>query len=398
VASTPTAWDTIFPAAGADAFHRTLNLKRQVSPIEVVKFENARERTSRHVLAAYCYRDVFGVLRDDKDFSTEIVPERYGPILGKKTVVGMQGPSHRTIRRAFAAALSPAEVSRMREETLIPTINGLIDRFDHRHRRADLVGEFAQLLPVSVTLQLLGISIAEAHRIRRCVSDALNFATNPLPAMRSARELRSIIRASRINGNDPLGGRLVRAVTSDGSEDIPEVDLVNHLLLLLVAGVETTTHALGTALACAFQLGAGRPAEFALDDKQRAQLVEESLRWESPIQATSRKAASDGLELAGHELPRGSVLIAHLGSANRDETVYPHADRIDPHNGRDTPHLAFGAGPHRCIGMHLARAEMDAAIATLMAGLPNIRPDVDASRLRVEGGLFRGVQQLPVSW
>jgi cytochrome P450 len=121
--------------------------------------------------------------------------------------------------------------------------------------------------------------------------------------------------------------------------------------------------------------------------------IDETLRWESPVQYVSRETTVP-VELAGVAIPAGHLVSAALGSANRDERVYPDPDRFDLHRTADE-HLAFGFGQHFCAGSHLARAEARIALSALLDRLPNLRLEAGEA-CEMLGLAFRSPDRLPV--
>ncbi len=121
--------------------------------------------------------------------------------------------------------------------------------------------------------------------------------------------------------------------------------------------------------------------------------IEETLRWEAPVQYVSRETTADAT-VAGIDIPAGELVSAALGSANRDERHFEDPDRFDLHRRLDD-HLAFGLGPHFCAGSHLARAEARIALGALLDRLPNLRLDA-AQRPQVVGLALRSPDRLPV--
>jgi cytochrome P450 len=132
------------------------------------------------------------------------------------------------------------------------------------------------------------------------------------------------------------------------------------------------------------------------DRKLITNAIEEALRWESPVQMTSRENVRD-VELSGVQIPAGSHISVVIGSGNHDETVFEQPDRFDIF--RDgPPHLAFGEGPHRCLGEHLARLETTVAINALLDRLPDIRLEPGDSDPHVHGLAFRSPNCVPVAF
>jgi cytochrome P450 len=191
-------------------------------------------------------------------------------------------------------------------------------------------------------------------------------------------------------------GDLVSALVqvADGADGrLSDQELLANLLLLLVAGFETTTNLLGNGLALAFEhpwaadgLRSGRISS--------AGFVEEVLRYDSPVQLTNRLPLVEGLSVAGVPLsPTGGVLLL-IGAANRDPARYDRPDLFDP-TRQDSQALSFGGGPHYCLGAQLARLEATCALPALLSRFPRLAParePVRRSRL-----VLRGYQSLPVT-
>jgi cytochrome P450 len=173
---------------------------------------------------------------------------------------------------------------------------------------------------------------------------------------------------------------------------LDELDMVQFAVLLLVAGNETTTNLIGNATLAllenpdALELVAREPERVPA-------LVEEALRFDSPIQMVFRTVTAD-TELAGTRIPRGAVVAALLGSANRDERAFPEPDRFDV--TRDTRgHLAFGFGPHFCLGAALARLEARVALEALVPELVHCKR-VGERNARIDSFLVRGRAHLDI--
>jgi len=183
------------------------------------------------------------------------------------------------------------------------------------------------------------------------------------------------------------------AVAELDGERLDDEEIFSFLRLLLPAGAETTYRATGNLL---FGL-LSRPDQLdalRADRSLMAQAVEEAIRWESPLLITSRTATSD-TEVRGVAIETGSQVIAHVGSANHDETRWDDAESYDLFRP-PLPHISFGAGPHMCLGMHLARMEMGVAVGALLDRLPGVRLDPDGDDPHIHGELFRSPTSLPV--
>jgi cytochrome P450 len=210
------------------------------------------------------------------------------------------------------------------------------------------------------------------------------------------RILAPVVAARREHLEDDLPSILVEAEFTD--EDghttrLSDEEIYSFSYLLLSAGSGTTWKQMGITLAALLAhphvLEAARG-----DDAVLRASIEESLRWEPTDPAFPRFLRED-VELCGQKLERGTVLQLCLGAANRDPQRWERPDEFDP--GRPVqPSLAFGNGPHVCLGMHVARAEMFAGISALLRRLPGLRLDPDAEPPEVIGMYERGVTQIPV--
>ncbi|HWD82808.1 MAG TPA: cytochrome P450, partial [Kribbella sp.] len=232
-----------------------------------------------------------------------------------------------------------------------------------------------------VICELLGVPASDRHRFRPLASDltaALELTDeSDASADAAARELGAYF--AHLIADPPPGGLIAALVAA--RERLSDEELLANLILLLVAGFETTTDLLGNGLAILLQ-----QPELPTD----AAFVEEVLRYDSPVQVTTR-VARDGSTIAGTPIPAGSNLVLLLGAANRDPARFPDPDRFDPQRPGNKP-LSFGAGAHICLGNSLARLEATIAFDRLRRFTiePNGEP---ARRDRL---VLRGYQTLPV--
>ena len=250
----------------------------------------------------------------------------------------------------------------------------------------DLMQRVAIPLPVTVIAEMLGIDPARRADFKRWSdaviaggtgSGAASLRSSPMiPAMGALRRyLEPLVRERRRAPGDDLLSVLVHSEI--GGHGLGDFEIFMFVLLLLIAGNETTTNLLGNAVD-ALLAHPEQCAKVAGDPSRVPALVEETLRWDNPVQFLVRKATRD-VERHGVTIPRGARVIGLLGSANRDERRFPHPDRFDVE--RDTRgHLGFGFGNHFCLGASLARLEARAALEALvpkLAGWTRAQPEVD---------------------
>jgi cytochrome P450 len=303
-----------------------------------------------------------------------------------RTVVGnwlvfQDPPRHTALRALLAAEFSPSVVAALRPRVR-QIAYGLLERCTRpgRQREADLVTDFAAPFPVHVVAELLGLprddhGLLRAHAVAlqeasssRAHGAAERYARAEAAAAELVRYFRREVR--RRDGGTGRGDLLTLLVRARERGLPLGVDgIVGTCVHLLTAGHETTTGFLAKAVL------ALRAHPRVLDELRRAPAlipgaVEELLRYDAPVQAVTRRAQQDTV-LGGHEVPRGSRVIALLGSAGRDPARFPDPDVLDVHRHADR-HLGFGLGIHYCLGASLARAEAAIGLGALLDGLPGL--------------------------
>jgi cytochrome P450 len=194
---------------------------------------------------------------------------------------------------------------------------------------------------------------------------------------------------------DDLVSALIAA--RDEEDALTEAELFGTVVLLIVAGHETTVGLIGNAVLTLL----ANPDQLELvrgDPSLLPRAIEEVLRFEGPVERTLNRWAATDVELGGRTIRRGELVIAILSSADRDSARFPEPDRLDVCRA-DTKHLAFGRGSHYCLGAPLARLEAEIALETLFRRLPGLRLAVEPDELewRPTPG-FRRVAALPVAW
>ncbi|GAA1613552.1 MULTISPECIES: cytochrome P450 [Kribbella] len=299
--------------------------------------------------------------------------------LMQRSILRANPPDHGRMRSLISQVFTPRRVAELRpaiETAVDDLLDGLPDEVDFMDR-------FAFQLPVSVICELLGVPRGDRYRFRPLASDltaALELTdTADDAADAAAAELGGYF--AHLIQDPPSDGLLAALVAA--RERLSDEELLANLILLLVAGFETTTDLLGNGLALHF-----RHPEVPLD----AAFVEEVLRYDSPVQVTTRVARTDA-DVAGTPVPAGSNLVLLLGAANRDPERFPEPDRFDPQRPGNKP-LSFGAGAHICLGNTLARLEAAVALPRLLDRYPTIAPA--GTPTRRDRLVLRGYRTLPV--
>jgi cytochrome P450 len=336
------------------------------------------------------YDDCLAILKDAATFSSRANARGIGIIMGR-TILEMEGKEHvrqRGLISPFFAGRSlrgdlPAVIERIAHQ--------LIDDFAGAGR-ADLVRDFTFTFPMRVIAHIIGIPMQDYAQFHHWALALIGVADNPPAGFAAAQAivdyLKPILEERRREPNGDLLSRLVH-VEVDGNR-LTEEEVLSFLRLLLPAGAETTYRLVGSTL---FALLTHREVldEVAGERDKIDLAIEETLRWEAPVQYCSRETAQPAT-LSGVDVPAGTMLSVALGSANRDERHYDDPDRFDLHR-RNDDHVAFGFGQHFCAGSQLAFLEARVAVNALLERLPGLELDGPS---QVRGLAFRSPHQLPV--
>lgn len=311
------------------------------------------------------------------------------------SLLELDAPDHTRLRRLAQPTFAPRRLAQYRVSAEKVTSRLL----DAAGERFDLVRELAAPLPITVITELLAIPDVDAPRFARW-GRALGSALDGVQSVRHARALRAAtadVRALFVDlvarrRADP-GEDIISGLVGELDEGTLTLDeLVAMAQLLLVAGFETTTNLVGNAVR-ALQATPGQ-WEALVDDPSRAPAaVEETLRFDPPVQLTARFAHAD-TEIAGVPMRRDSGVLVLLASAGRDPAVHHDPDRFDLHREQSTAHLAFSGGVHYCLGAGLARLEGEVALRMLAERRPRLRP---AGTIEPRSAtVLRGARRFPV--
>jgi cytochrome P450 len=341
------------------------------------------------------YDECQTVLCDAERFSSSIYEQVMGPVMGK-TLLEQEGDEHRASRALVSPLFRAKLLERWRTELVEVVVHELIDRFAARGK-ADLVREFTFAFPVQVIARLMGLPREDYVRFQQLSIELLSVVYNWDIGMAASATLKEyfseILEERRRDPQDDLISTLAQSEI-DG-ERLTDEEIFAFLLLILPAGVETTYRASGNLLVAMLT----EPALFEAVRADRSLLrgaIEEALRWEPPISTVVRVAKRD-CELGGIEIPAGTNVSVSVAAANRDPAHYPDPDRFDP-TRKNIAHLTFGAGPHVCLGMPLARMETTVAINALLDRLPDMCLDPAAPAPVINGVAFRSPAALPVEF
>nr|MBF6590697.1 cytochrome P450 [Ktedonobacterales bacterium] len=204
--------------------------------------------------------------------------------------------------------------------------------------------------------------------------------------------LRGILEQHKTQPRDDLMGAFLDA--EERGDTLSEEEVLSNLVLLLAAGHGTTTHLIGNGLLALLR----HPDQLAAVRDHPTKVpaaVLELLRYDGPVQMTSR-AATEDLEISGQRIPKGQEVVMVLGAANHDPAVFPDPDRLDVTRAENR-NVAFGHGIHYCLGAPLARVEAEIAFPALLARFPHLRLATETPAW-APSVVFRGLLALPVEW
>lgn len=324
------------------------------------------------------YELVDTVLREHRTYSADERrhgppgPQRDNPVL--RSMLALDPPEHHRLRRLVSRAFTPRAVDRA-EERITSEVGRLLDALGPA---PEVVAGFASPLTTTMIAELLGLPGDRRHDFVRWTHVIAGFAgpTTADPGVRAefdgvVSEVEAFVRDSVVRGGfaeDTVLAALCAAAGAAADEEaLSERELLDFLILLVVAGHETTTRLIYNAVLCLErypdQLAALRAGEVGIDA-----VVEEVARHLPPTGGVERYVTAPAV-LGGRELATGTRVVAMISAANRDPAVFVNPHRFDARR-QPNPHLAFGRGAHACLGAHLARREARVALTGLLARVP----------------------------
>jgi cytochrome P450 len=356
------------------------------------------------------YADVMTVLRSPDvsseriELAKQFVPSEYRSMfeIRSNAMLNADAPRHTRLRLLVNKAFTPGTV-----EKLEPFIQNFVDKVLEAARprgRMEVMAELAFPLPATVIAEMLGVPIEDRNRFKKWSDESTatvgNVGPNLSPeVMRKSMEamgqllnyFRGIIEQRRAAPREDLISALVKV--HEESDRLSHEELLANCVLLLNAGHETTTNLIGNGT-LALLRHPDQMKRLYDDPSLVPSAVEELLRYDSPVQFTSRILKAD-MQLGDKTLTKGQMVLLLLGAANRDPEQFPDPDRLDI--GRaNNKHLAFGLGTHFCLGAPLARLEGRIVFESLLRAAPNMRLDGPLPLYRQNFNL-RGLESLPVT-
>jgi cytochrome P450 len=319
-------------------------------------------------------------------------------------MLNLDPPDHTRLRALVNKAFTGQVVTQL--EARIQTIaDGLLDRV-HAKGSMDLIEDFAFPLPMIVIAELLGIPPRDRLRFRNW---STAFVTPSANLQRSAKKLakagqvmadftrymRQVFAERRQEPRNDLISRLLQA--EENGDTLREEELFSMMILLIVAGHETTVNLIGNGMLALLQ----HPEQRALLQAHPTLLpaaIEEMIRYDGPVERATMRFATEDVPLGDQTIRRGDAVSLVLASADRDPAHFPNPDTFDI-TRENNRHLGFGLGIHYCLGSALARSEGQIAINTLLQRYPTLRLAAPPDQLKWRTiPILRGLHHLPVQW
>lgn len=382
------------PAAIADPYPLYQQLRNQ-SPVQYVDLPPGSLLEQTEPIRSWAlmkYEDVYSALRDHETFSSQNpLAGRLGP---KVVLITDDPPRHTRFRRLVNKAFTLRRVEAL-EPWITQVAHELLDEMGTGEQ--DVVQSYTVPLPVKVIARLLGIRGEDYTTFKRWSDALLSFTSMPPEdRARSNKEMveyfGGIAAARRTQAAEDLITALVEANVE--GESLEEWELLGFCVLLLVAGNETTTNLMGNIL----NILVDRPDVWQRLREDRSlvePVVEETLRYESPVQRLNRMTTRD-VDVSGATIPAGKRVTIFFGAANRDAAGFPNPDefRLD----RDLRnHVAFGMGIHYCLGAPLARAEAKITLHAFLDRFSTLKRGSAPAVRQTESPIVFGFRHLPLN-
>jgi cytochrome P450 len=304
-------------------------------------------------------------------------------------------PRHTRLRGLVSKAFTVQRVAKWRPR-VEQVVDQLLDGFEGR-TEVDLIAEFAVRLPITTICDLFGMPEQDREDFRLWSLKLVGAGQDPDEVADASKRMvdyaNALINAKRANPGDDMTSELIRV--TDGTDSLTQGELVSMIFVLCVAGHITTIYSIGNAVASLLT----HPEELArlrAEPSLMPTAVEELLRYDGPSGVGTFRFTTDDIPIAGTVIPAGEILALSWHSANRDGSHFPDANRLDL--GRHPlGSMAFGHGIHYCLGVPLAKMQIEIALDRLINRFPDLRLAVEPEQLRRDNSsLLRGLLTLPV--
>ena len=318
-------------------------------------------------------------------------------------LLALDPPDHTRLRALVQKAFSPRLIRAMR-----PRIQAITDSLLNAVQdqgQMELIADYAFPLPIQVIAELLGIPTEDKEKFRHWSGIVIRPHRTKESRLADVPELQAFLAyladISEQRREDPREDLLSALVQAEEAADrLSEIELYSMLMLLIVAGHETTVNLIGNGVVTLIQY----PEQLALlraNPSLIGAAIEELLRYDSPVESSTDRFALEDVTIGGQHIARGDHVLVIIASANRDRASFGEkADDLDIMRA-ENPHVAFGHGIHYCLGAALARMEGAIAIGSLLERAPNVRLALPMEELCIRpsvSDLLRGYREIPICW
>lgn len=361
----------------------------------------------RQVFTTFRYEDAMTILRDPETYTSSLLMEGLGAFLEDAMLTALDGEQHRVLRSILQGAFTPGNLRYWKENMIGPVmleefVQPLADK-----KRCDLVADFALHFPVRVIYEIMGFP-NDPKAIEQFAGWALRILAGPQTdpekakqsmkmAFQAAQDLYDHVRVivAERRKQPSAGHDLISyliAADNQGAR-LDDHKITNIIRMLLPAAAETTTRSFANMMVLLLD----RPAlleQIKADRSLVSKAINESLRYE-PVSGFLARQTTKDVVIGGVNIPKGAAISLANGSANRDESVFKNGEEFDIFRPVK-PMLAFGFGAHTCLGLTVAKMEMESALNALLDHLPNLRYDPDMPKAEIVGVMMRGPRAVHV--
>jgi cytochrome P450 len=366
--------------------------------------------TGDHALLAVRHADIQQIMADDNRFTRDLsdpsAPRLFHNLLlleDPTILLNMHGEDHLRLRRIIASAFTPKRAEEWRPEVRV-IVNELLDEMEQAGQPANLMSAFAYKLPTRLICQMLDIPVEDGDQLGEWVAACLSFALPRAELDRAAKEFNdyvvALITRRRANPGDAFVDHLINA--RDVGDRLSEDELVSMIRVLIIGGNETIANSISRIV---FSLLRHRQRweELLADRSLLPAAIEELLRHNPPGGGGSglmRLATEDVvLESGSGTIHAGQAVFTPLVAAGHDPDVFPEPEEIRFDRPKHPSTMQFGAGRHYCLGVHLAKVELEQTLTALLDRFPDLRLAVAPEDIAwSEGSYGIGLPELPVAW
>ncbi|MBW2388634.1 MAG: cytochrome P450 [Deltaproteobacteria bacterium] len=373
-----------FATAPAPNLHAVLAQMREEGPVVLGRLHGKPAWIiTRH-------EELRAAFKNEAHFHSAAIQE---PLVGQ-TMQSMIGHEHRRNRGLISFAFIPSAIAEISRTLVEPVAHELLSEVGSE-REFDLISAFTRRFPAAVITRMLGIPVHDEKQFLDWAIKLFQFPWDPMGARLAWKHftnyLKPILKQRRSEPGEDLLSILIRAEAE--GQRLTDAEILSFIGILYPAGSDTAFKSMGSMMFGVLTHPDVRDAALA-EPAIRSRIAEEAMRWEPPVALLPRRANIDS-KIGGVDIQSGSQVVFAIAAANRDPRVFDRPNAFDPWRPRLKESLAFGHGPHVCLGAELAREEMKVGLGAMLERFPQMTL-VDADSVEVLGSILRGPRALRV--